>query len=165
MFIRMPWESGKPVSRKAEVLWPAPPRQLNAAIPEALRRENEEARKCFKAASFTATVVMVRRTLEGVCIEQGITKKPLFKALEEMRDKGLIEGRLFEWAESLRVLGNEGAHYTGNRVSREDASDALAFSEAILDYLYVFAAQFEDFKKRRQSALARGDGVSQKNEE
>ena len=108
---------------------------------------------------------MVRRTLEGVCIEQGITKKPLFKALEEMRDKGLIEGRLFEWAESLRVLGNEGAHYTGNRVSREDASDALAFSEAILDYLYVFAAQFEDFKKRRQSALARGDGVSQKNEE
>jgi hypothetical protein len=159
MFLRQP-ETENVYSRDAEVLWPALERRLNIAIPEELRWENEEARKCFKAASYTATVVMVRRTLEGVCADQGITQKPLVRALKEMRDRGLIEGRLFEWVEGLRVVGNEGAHFTGNRVSREDASDALALSEAILDYLYVFTAQFEDFKKRRQEPPAQVDQSS-----
>ena len=35
------------------------------------------------------------------------------------------------------------------RVSREDAQDALALAEALLDYLYVFSAQFAEFKQRR----------------
>jgi hypothetical protein len=34
-------------------------------------------------------------------------------------------------------------------VSREDAQDALALAEALLDYLYVFSAQFAEFKQRR----------------
>jgi hypothetical protein len=67
-----------------------------------------------------------------------------------MRTIGLIEGRLLEWAQELRVLGNEGAHFTGERVARQDAQDALALAEAILDYLYVFSAQFFEFKNRRE---------------
>lgn len=94
---------------------------------------------------------MVRRTLEGVCSENGISKGPLIKALQQMAADGLIEGRLLEWAQELRVLGNEGAHFTGRRVAREDAQDALALAEALLDYLYVFSAQFAEFKKRRST--------------
>jgi hypothetical protein len=30
-----------------------------------------------------------------------------------------------------------GAHYTGRPVPREDAEDALAFAEALLDHIYV----------------------------
>jgi len=67
-----------------------------------------------------------------------------------MAVRGLLDGRLLTWADGLRVLGNEGAHYTGSAVSREDASDALALAEAVLDYLYVLAAQFEEFQQRRQ---------------
>jgi hypothetical protein len=44
----------------------------------------------------------------------------------------------------------KGAHFTGRRVSREDAQDALALAEALLDYLYVFSAQFAEFKQRRR---------------
>ncbi len=99
---------------------------------------------------------MVRRTLEGVCAENGIKKQPLIRALQEMKGGGLIEGRLLEWAEELRVLGNEGAHFTGRRVSREDAQDALALAEALLDYLYVFSAQFTEFKQRREAKGTNG---------
>jgi hypothetical protein len=49
----------------------------------------------------------------------------------------------------LRVLGNQGAHFTGKQVPRPDAEDALALAEALLDYLYVFSAQFDAFKERR----------------
>lgn len=47
------------------------------------------------------------------------------------------------------MLGNQGAHYTGVQVSREDATDALALAEALLDYMYVFTSQYEKFKSRR----------------
>lgn len=137
-------------SRNNEVLWPRPDSEVNAAIPEALRLEHLEARRCFRNGAFTATVVMVRRTLEGVCVLHGISDTPLVKALRRMQDEGLIEGRLVEWAQALRVLGNEGAHFTGTRVALEDAQDALALAEAILNYLYVFSEQFNEFMKRRR---------------
>lgn len=125
-------------------------RPLNVYVPAELRREHEEARACFRVRAYTATAVMVRRTLEGVCQEQGIAKKqPLAASLKQLRDDGKIEGRLLEWAEALRFLGNQGAHYTGTAVSREDASDALAFAEALLDYMYVLTAQYEKFQRRR----------------
>ncbi len=135
--------------RDAKCVWPVLDRVLSEAVPESLRREHGEATSCFKSGAYTATVVMVRRTLEGVCNQHGVTRKPLFKALEEMEGKGLIEGRLLEWSQELRVLGNEAAHFTGGHVSRQDASDAIALAEAILDYLYVFSARFEEFKSRR----------------
>ncbi len=138
--------------RELECVWPTPPRALAETIPEVLRREHFEARTCFKSKAYTATVVMVRRTLEGVASQHGINRKPLYKAFEEMESTGLIEGRLLEWAQELRVLGNEGAHFTGKPVTRQDASDAIALAEALLDYLYVFNEQFSKFKERRQQA-------------
>jgi hypothetical protein len=92
---------------------------------------------------------MVRRTLEGVCAAYGIDEKPLFSALDKMKELGLIEGRLLEWAQELRVLGNDAAHFTGKAVNRQDAEDALTLAEALMDYLYVFAAQFDEFRARR----------------
>jgi hypothetical protein len=57
-------------------------------------------------------------------------------------------------ADELRVLRNQGAHYTGTQVSREDAADAIALCEAVLDYTYVLTARFEEFKKRRAAKPA-----------
>ncbi|MEU1276770.1 DUF4145 domain-containing protein [Streptomyces sp. NPDC005805] len=111
-----------------------------------------EARACFSAKLYTATAVMVRRTLEGMCVDQGTTKKVLFQALGELRDANKIEGRLFEWAQALRVLGNQGAHFSKDAVGREDASDALELAEALLDYIYVFTAKYEEFEKRRSTS-------------
>lgn len=152
--------SGK-YKRELECVWPAPPRALAETVPEVLRREHFEARTCFKSKAYTATVVMVRRTLEGVCAQHGINKKPLYKAFEEMKSVGLIEGRLLEWAQELRVLGNEGAHFTGKPVTRQDASDAVALAEALLDYLYVFNEQFLQFKERRKKVAEMADKVAQ----
>jgi hypothetical protein len=135
-----------------ERVWPGPLRRLSWEIPGALRDEHEEALQCFEANAYTAAVVMVRRTLEGVASVNGIKERNLMQSLAKMQDKGVLDPRLFEWSQALRVLGNEGAHFTGKKVSREDAADALALSEAILDYLYVLSAKFEEFKKRRTNS-------------
>jgi len=135
-------------------VWPGAVRQLSSAVPSALRAEHDESRACFQAKAYTAAVVMVRRTLEGVCAEHGVKERTLAKALQSMHDKDLLDRRLLEWAEELRALGNVGAHYTSDRVTREDAQDALAFTEALLDYLYVLQAKFEEFRSRRAAPSA-----------
>lgn len=44
---------------------------LNSAVPESLRLEHREAHVCFEAGAYTAAIVMVRRTLEGVLQRNG----------------------------------------------------------------------------------------------
>jgi Domain of unknown function (DUF4145) len=94
---------------------------------------------------------MVRRTLEGVCADHDVKGSSLYDTLGKMKSQGLIDGRLFDWAQELRVLGNEGAHYTGKSVSEQDAADALSLAEALMDYLYVLSAKFDEFRERRRA--------------
>lgn len=128
-------------------VYPAPQR-ISPSVPQPLRREWEEAQSCFDAKAYTACGVMVRRTLEGTCKDQGVKAKTLAKGLREMRSQGLIDGVLAEWADALRLLGNQSAHFTGKEISREDAEDSLAFAEALLDHLYVLRKRFAEFQKR-----------------
>ncbi|OLF04786.1 hypothetical protein BLA60_39325 [Actinophytocola xinjiangensis] len=74
-----------------------------------MRQEHAEATKCLEANAFTAVVVMVRRTLEGVAALHGIAERNLMKSLAMMQDSGALDPRLVEWSKALRVLGNEGA--------------------------------------------------------
>ncbi|MEU5085093.1 MULTISPECIES: DUF4145 domain-containing protein [Streptomyces] len=123
--------------------------QLSFSVPSKLRDECEEARRCFTSKAFTATAVMVRRVLEGLCLDQGATAKPLMNALKQLAADGKLDGRLLEWAQELRGLGNHGAHHTGVPVQRQDAYDALLLTEAILTYVYALPTQFEAFRRRR----------------
>lgn len=129
------------------IVFPAPQR-ISPSVPRPLRREWEEARSCLDAKAYTACGVMVRRTLEGTCKDQGVKAKTLARGLRELRDKGLIDGILAEWADALRILGNQSAHFTGKEISRQDAEDSLAFAEALLDHLYVLRKRFAEFQKR-----------------
>jgi hypothetical protein len=133
-------------------------RKLSNEIPAGLRREFDEAQTCLSAKAHTATVVMVRRTLEGICKDNGITERVLANGLKKMEAAGLIDRTLAEWADSLRVLGNQGAHFTGTQVDMEDAADALDFAEALLDQIYVLRKRFAAFKARRAQSDDSGRG-------
>ncbi|MCG5217464.1 DUF4145 domain-containing protein [Streptosporangium soli] len=135
--------------RRARVLWPVTGRPPAETIPAPLTRELAEAAACLRAGAYTMALVNVRRLLEGVCADHGVAGGPLFHGLRELRKRGVIEGRLADWAEELREVGNEAAHMSGRRVVREDAEDAIALAEALLDHLYVFTGRYEEFRRRR----------------
>lgn len=125
------------------------PKRLSSGIPRELQEGYAEALTCFEAKAYSAASVMVRRTLEGTCADQGATGGALASQLRKLQSEGKIDGMLADWANMLRVVGNEGAHFTGASVSREDAEDALRFAEALLDHLYVLRKRFDEFKARR----------------
>ena len=140
------------------IVYPAP-RRLSWNVPGPLRHEFEEAQTCFSSKAYEATAVMVRRVLEGTCKENGVNERTLATSLKKLRECGLIDSTIAEWADALRLVGNEGAHYTGRQVSRPDAEDALAFAEALLDHIYVLRLRFVEFAKRRETA--RGNTTEQ----
>jgi hypothetical protein len=121
------------------------------SIPIPIATTYAEARTCFRAKAYTATAIMCRKTLEGLAVEHGVTGRSLVNALKEMRDKGIIESRLYEWADALRVSGNEAAHGTGAMTSAQDARDILEFTHALLEYVFTFRDKFEKWKARKEA--------------
>jgi len=71
-----------------------------------------------------------------------------------MKKRGLIDGRLWEWARLLREVRNATDHFNSEIVGRQDAEDCLAFNEALLDYLYVLNRRFEATKLGRELLFA-----------
>lgn len=133
-------------------LYPEPPDSLDASVPDEIAESYREAQRAFyKAAAYTAAAIMCRRTLEGICVEQGASGRGLSQKLDDLKKKELIDARVYEWANDvLRRLGNDAAHDYHQRISMEDAQDALSFTKALIEYVYVFTAAFENFKKRRE---------------
>ena len=130
-----------------------PPRDtgISLAIPTSIRSTYEEARTCFRTKAYTATAIMCRKTLEGIAEVHGIKVQNLASALKEMKDKGIIESRLYEWADALRISGNEAAHGVSTKISSQDSKDILEFTIALLEYVFTFRDRFEQFKKRRDN--------------
>jgi hypothetical protein len=135
-----------------ERVYPPSDNRINPNLPEPLRVAYGEALACFKSKAHTATAIMCRKTLEGICVEHGVKARTLVSSLKELKDRGIIESRLFEWADALRISGNEAAHDVKVTISAEDARDILEFTNALLEYVFTFRDKFEAFKKRRMNA-------------
>lgn len=130
-------------------LYPRPDTRVNPNLPAPLKAAYEEAASCFKSKAYTATAIMCRKTLEGICVEHGATGRTLVASLKELKEKGVIENRLYEWADALRISGNEAAHDVNVTISAEDAKDIIEFTNALLEYVFTFRDKFEEFKTRR----------------
>lgn len=130
-------------------MYPSHERYANPNLPTPLKLAIDEAHTCFKSRAYTATAIMCRKTLEGICASQNITERNLVRSLTKMKDDGVIDERLHQWADALRITGNEAAHGVETTIPREDAQDILDFTAAILDYVFSFKGKFDEFQQRR----------------
>ena len=131
------------------VMFPQTDARVNPNAPPDIRSAFEEACACYRSRAFTAAALMCRKTIEGTCAVHGVTERNLSASLKKMKEQGLIDERLFEWSDALRLVGNEAAHGVGVTISQADAKDTLEFTNAILDYMFSFRDRFEQFRRRR----------------
>jgi hypothetical protein len=132
-------------------LWPNPPKNLDRKVPRVVRDSMEEAERCFRSRAYKGCAVMTGRALEGIC--SSILEKnriTISAGIKELKSRGVIDPRLFDWAESLRKERNIGAHAWEETTSKEDARDLLEFANAIIEYIYVLSARYEEYKKRKE---------------
>lgn len=140
-------------------VWP-PTRQLAWTVPETVRNDWREAVVCYEARAYSATVVMVRRMLEGVCREKGVKGTNLNRMLDGMKAAGHIDGALAEWGHMLREVGNSGAHH-GGRLSRENATDVLDFAEAFATHVFVLREKYNEYLARRDGTEPAGNAPTE----
>jgi Domain of unknown function (DUF4145) len=131
------------------LLFPPSDLRINPSAPRDIQAAFEEACTCYRVQAFTASAIMCRKTLEGICAVHGVNERNLSASLKKLKDNGMIDERLFEWSDALRVVGNEAAHGVGLSIDQADAKDTLEFTNAILDYIFSYRDRFEQFKKRR----------------
>jgi uncharacterized protein DUF4145 len=132
-------------------VWPRPPREMSSKIPHIVQVSLEEAQRCHRARAYTAGAVMCGRALEGICSNFKTKDRNLGKGLRELLDRGIVDERLFKWSQELQRHRNLAAHATGEKTSREDATDLLDFLNAICEYVFVLTPKFQSFMKRKSN--------------
>lgn len=137
-------------------VYPKPTRPLGRNVPEPVQTSLREADKCLQIGAHTAAAAMAGRALEAVCRHYSTKDTYLGAGIKELRDKGIIDARLYEWSEELRDQRNIAAHATETNISAQDAEDIVAFTYAIVEYVFMLTKKFEEFKKRKAEAANGG---------
>lgn len=92
-----------------------------------------------------AAAIMARRSIElAIAGIDGVKKGSLKSMIDEMGAKGLLTKAMVDWANEVRIIGNEGAHENG--LTREDAEQAVYFAEMLFTYIFKLPGMLE---KRR----------------
>lgn len=116
-------------------------------IPENVLNAFEEAIKCHSNSCFIASAIMIRKTLEEICIDRGANGSNLFKKLQDLGGKILIPQELLSGMNELRLLGNDAAHIEAqafNEIGKEEIEVSLEFAKEILKAVY----QYENLLQR-----------------
>jgi hypothetical protein len=117
------------------------------AVPSSVAYATDEAERCLAIGAPSACAVMTRRAIHSLCADKGAEGRDLFAQLKDLKAKQLITPDLHEWADSLRVLGNDGAHPERPEVTAEDAEDGVKLLREIVKYVYILP--HERAEKRR----------------
>jgi hypothetical protein len=136
-------------------IWPDPERSPFEPIPEIVRASLAEARRCLSCGAYTASVAMSGRAFEAIARHfhtgPDASQLMLGKGLAELREKSVIDDRLFRWGKELHEHRNQAAHPSGASFARRDAQELLDFALAICDYVFVLQAKYEAFMKRKDA--------------
>lgn len=141
-----------PESTDVDVLYPKP--MSREALPPNVTKEYDLALR-GRGVDPAFYALGVRRTLEAICTDEGITGNNLSQRLTKLADGGRLPQDLADLTSSLRKIGNFGAH-AGTEVPEEEISAVGDLMEALLEYLYRAPAKLAAV---RQSFAARGASI------
>lgn len=116
-------------------------------VPQKITDAFKEAVICHSNNCFIASAIMIRKTLEEMCLERGATGKNLFKRLEDLGSKILLPKELLEGMQELRLLGNDAAHIEANtyhEIGKNEIEISIEFTKEILKAVY----QYEELLSR-----------------
>jgi hypothetical protein len=146
-------------------VYPEPPKVFTSyRIPRTLSQSLIEADRSLQAGANIAACVMLGRALEALCRDNLEPKETrvageaepkrkrimLGSGIKELRERKVIDDRLYDWSESLAAMRNLAAHPEDITVSRQDAEDLQAFVNAITEYVYDLTDRYNEFKEREE---------------
>ena len=134
--------------------YPKPVVIADAAIPADIADDFIEANRCISVEAKKATVTMCRRVLQTACISKGVNPNlDLVKQIDELESKRVINPSMKDVAQTIRKIGNWGAHPQGDPlkdVTIDDALEILKFTSEFLDEVFVRPARLTALKQKKK---------------
>jgi hypothetical protein len=107
-------------------------------VPQDLNALYEEARRCSSQNSFTASVLLCRKMLMNIAVQQGAGEGLKFiEYVNFLADKGFVPPNGKHWVDHIRKKGNEATHEIAV-MNEQDARELISFIEMLLRFIYEF---------------------------
>lgn len=122
-------------------------------VPQSIVGSLEEAITCQANQCFIAAAIMVRKTLENLCLEQNATGSSLKDRIKALGSKVVLPADLLNGLDDLRLLGNDAAHVESqayNKVSQEEIEIAIEFTKEVLKAIYQYSALLARIQKLKK---------------
>lgn len=146
------------VSRQGRVIQAYPPARIDFntdSIPPKVLKTFDEAITAHSAGCFVASALMVRRTLEEVCLDKGASGDNLKARISDLRSKIVIPNELFAALDELRLLGNDAAHVEAksyDEIGDAEVSVAIEFTKELLKALYQYSGLLSKLRALKKSS-------------
>lgn len=137
-----------------------PPERLDfdsSGIPEPVKEAFEEAIVCHSQQCFIAAAIMVRKTLEELCLDKAASGGNLKERIQSLGTDIILPKALLVGADNLRLLGNDAAHIESKeyrQVGKEEVELAIEFAKEMLKAAYQYSSllkRFDALKKVPQT--------------
>lgn len=121
-------------------------------IPETIRWPFKEAMECFTAGGFTACCIMLRKTLEEICLLEGINTGRLIDKVKMLQHKISLPQLIFDSMQQLRFFNSETGHLDFKdfiNIGRLEARQAILIVVQIIINTYQFKDMQEGLQKMK----------------
>ena len=125
-------------------MWPAPvPPYSHPALPEKVRVLFVDLQTMLKQRLAPSLIITgCRSILEAAVKELGGEGKWLGNRINDLKNKAIVNGVLFEWATKIQLDGNAGAHELAG--APEEAAEMVEFTRLFLQYTFEFPARVRE---------------------
>ncbi len=130
-------------------LYPFDTEMKTDGVPEKVLKSYLDAVKAYKAALIEPSLIMCRKCIEAICYENHASGRNLKERIFFLKEKEIIDTKLYTWAEMLRIVGNDAAHEFDIEFTMEDVRDTVEFTKSFIEYHYILSTRFTQFKARR----------------
>lgn len=123
-------------------------------IPSNVVKVFEEVITCHANSCFIASAIMVRKTLEEICHDQGAVGDNLKARIIKLKEKLVIPVKLIAGMDNLRLLGNDAAHFESrefDQVSEKEVNVGIKFTKEILRALYQYDELLEELNSLKSN--------------
>jgi hypothetical protein len=122
-------------------------------IPPKVLSALEEAVSCHANQCYMASAIMVRKSLDLLCVERGASGSNLKEKIAALGAMILIPKELLDGMDDLRLLGNDAAHIESqvfDDVGEKEVEIGIEFTKEIMKAVYQYSnllAKLKSLKK------------------
>ncbi len=128
-------------------------------IPEDIAKDFREAMDNMLRQNWTSTGMMLRKVLQRattmLASVNGLNfqSKNLKSRISELANEGCITLAMREWADIIRVDGNDATHTENEEFSKEEAVQMASFTEIFLVYAFTLPERVRKHREKAQPVL------------